>query len=559
MNLFSKLSDLSLRARLIIIFITLLLWLAIANIVQIYLFVGYVREYNEMMKTITLTNSINGELKEQLDDEIREIVYGKVSFEEGSQYNLLSTMNSNLDQIEADDTQERFTEEIADVRQILATNKEYIDKLGEEIKFNLPADQRNITYEYITIITDIVDDEVQQLLHATLQVSEEAKTNIVDNIKRDIILYAIAFAAVILLAIIFAWYISGNIVKPIHRLRENANEIAQGNLTVDAVVIPSKNEIGDLCRSYNRMSNNLKDIILSVRSTNDLVMLSSKDIHQSILENRLAGEEVANATQTISMNLHEQDELVKQAVSTFDELTHKYEEILSKSVQIHRHSNKSLELANQGEIETEDLIKQRQKNEMIVKQVKNDAVDLYETVNQMDRNINLTNQITREAKLLSTVINTGKGDIDTILERIEQLAKEAELTSLQYEEKVTLVQNFAKSITEQIDIVHNELSYKNSTDKIRNSFSSINSVNSNIQLEINNFTREMQKVFDQMNDINLMIGDIEQSSKLSKSEVISIASMGEEQLATLEEVSEASYKLVEKIQKMKDNIRQFKV
>ncbi|MDL4840684.1 methyl-accepting chemotaxis protein [Aquibacillus rhizosphaerae] len=562
---FSKLSDLSLRTRLIIVFLTVLLWVAIANCVLIFLFVGYVREYNDMMKTITLTNAINGELKLQLDDEIREIVYGKVSFENGSQYALLNSMNSNLNQIESDDSLGQFDEEISEVRQSLSTTKEYVDKLGEEIKYNLPADQRNITYEYITIITDIVDDQVQKLLHSTLEVSEQSKTNIVDNIKRDITVYVVAFIAVILLSILFAWYISGNIVKPIHRLRQNANEIAEGNLTVDAVVIPSKNEIGDLCRSYNRMSNNLKDIIVSVRSTNDLVMLSSKDIHHSIQENRFAGEEVANATQTISMNLHEQDELIKQAVSTYDDLIIKYEQILSKSIKIQLHSNKSLELANQGSLEVDKLVNQNHSIKSLLHQVDNESQQLTQTVSEVDKSLNIMKLIAREANLLSYTMSnlitneTNQKELTNITERIEQLANEANITTQDSEITESRVQKHKNNISEKLKEAQKDIISNQQVVKIGESFESIYAFNRNVQSEINNVTEDMQSAFEHMDHVRNVIRDIEHRSKISKSEVISIASMGEEQLATLEEVSESSYKLVERIQKMKNDIRQFKV
>lgn len=558
MNAFSKRVNLTLRKKLILAISSVLLWLAIANCVQIYLFVGYVRQYNDMMKTITLTNAINTELKLQLDEEIRDIVYGKIEFEDASQYALLDTMNNNLNQIEAADTLGQFEKEIVDVRQSLSTTKEYIDELGEEIKYNLPAEERNITYEYITIITDIVNEQVQQLLYATLTVSEQSKDTIIDNIRRDIIVYAIVFAAVILLSLWFAWYISGNIFKPINRLRKNANQITKGDLTVEAISISATNEIGDLCHSYNRMANNLKDIIITVRSTNERVMLSSKDIHQSIQENRFAGEEVANATQTISINLQEQDELIKQAVTTYENLILRYKQILKQSLTIRSHSNRLSQEANEGNNEVNVLSNQMKQVKEILSVVKTETAQATNTFLVVDERLNEMKRVTHEFQLVTSNMKQLTSDptyqevLSNVTIQMEQLINEAIMTMQQATGHLTL-------ITQNVDTMDHELASNDNTIILERIFNKINRFTNEIQAEINDSTEDMQTVYQHMDHVRNDIGAIEDRSQISMTEVMSIASMGEEQLTTLEEVSEASSELVERIQKMKDDIRQFKV
>lgn len=558
MNAFSKKVNFTLRTKLILAISSVLLWLAIANCLQIYLFVGYVREYNAMMKTITLTNAINTELKLQLDEEIRDIVYGKIAFEDASQYALLDAMNNNLNQIENADELGQFEEEIVDVRQSLSTTKEYIDELGEEIKYNLPAEERNITYEYITIITDIVDDQVQQLLHATLTVSEQSKDTIIDHIRRDIIVYAIFFTAVILLSLWFAWYISGNIFKPINQLRKNANQMAKGDLTVEAIAISATNEIGDLCHSYNRMANNLKDIIITVRRTNERVMLSSKDIHQSIQENRFAGEEVANATQTISINLQEQDELIKQAVTTYETLILRYEQILKQSLTIRLHSNRLSQEANEGKGEVNALSNQMKQVKEILAVVNIETAQATNTVLAVDACLNEMKHVIREFHLVTNNMKQPTSDV-SYQEKLSHLTDKMDQFTNAAIKTTQHATGHLAMITQNIDSMHHELANNDKEIILEDIFNKINDFTNEIQAEINDSTQDMQTVYQHMDHVRNDIGAIEDRSQMSMTEVISIASMGEEQLTTLEEVSEASSALVERIQKMKDDMRQFKV
>ena len=561
-----KLSDLSLRKRIIFVFLVILLLLAAINCVQIYLFLGYVRQYNAMMETIKLTNSINGSLKQKLDEEIRDIAYGKVLFENGTQYDHLNNMYHNLDKIEQDDINSQFTKEISEVRQTLTTTTEYIDKLGEQIQDNAPADTRNITYEYITILTDLIDEKVQSLLQKTLLVKGESQNIISINLKRDITIYICAFISVIMISIFFAIYISGSFVKPIRHLGQKTNEIAEGNLTIGAITYPYKNEIGELCRSYNRMFHNLKDIILSVRRTNDLVVLTSKDIHQSILENRLAGEEVAEATQKISTNLHTQDQLIQNSVSTFEHLLYKYNEILGKSNKINLQSKETLHITNKITSELITFHQQLGHMSKMIYYMNTESEELQRLSGEVNENIRFIKLVSKEfnllyLSLLNEMPNLSENQIvSNIFTQIKKISDETDRVSQQSDDKTNDISRRSSSIRNQnSETLKNIQASKIITEEIQSGFKKILSIRSKQQVEIESIKQDMHAAFNQMLSVRQMISDIEQSSQITNAELAGIASMGEEQLTTLEEVSDSSYKLVERIQEMKDNIRQFKI
>ncbi|WP_226527250.1 HAMP domain-containing protein [Metabacillus niabensis] len=561
-----KLSDLSLRKRIIFVFLVILLLLATINCVQIYLFLGYVRQYNAMMETIKLTNSINGSLKQKLDEEIRDIAYGKVLFENGTQYEHLNNMYHNLDKIEQDDKNSQFTKEISEVRQTLTTTTEYIDKLGEQIQENAPADKRNITYEYITILTDLIDEKVQSLLQKTLLVKGESQHIISTNLKRDITIYICAFISVIMISLFFAIYISGSFVKPIRHLGQKTNEIAEGNLTIGAITYPYKNEIGELCRSYNRMFHNLKDIILSVRRTNDLVVLTSKDIHQSILENRLAGEEVAEATQKISTNLYTQDQLIQNSVSTFEHLIFKYNEILGKSNKINLQSNETLHITNKISNELITFHQQLGNMSKMIYTMNTKSEELQRLSGEVNENIRFIKLVSKEftllyLSLLNEMPNLSENQhVSNTFTRIKKISDETDRVSQQSDDKTDDISRLSSSIRKQnAETLKNIQTSKIITEEIQSGFKTILSIRSKQQVEIESIKLDMHEAFDQMLSVRQMISDIEQSSQITNAELAGIASMGEEQLTTLEEVSDSSYKLVERIQEMKDNIRQFKI
>lgn len=561
-----QLSDYSLRTRLILVILAILVWLAAINCVQIYLFLGYVKQYNAMLETVTMTNSINGVLKQQLNDEIRDIAYGKVPFESGTQYDHLKDMYRNLEKIEMNDKSELFTEEIIAVREILNTTTQYIDKLGEQIQSGVSADKRNITYEYITILSTLIDEKVQLLLQSTLVIIGQSKNDISLNLQRDLTIYLCLFIVVILTSLLFAWYISGNFVKPIRKLGQKTNEIAEGNLTIGEISLPSKNEIGDLCRAYNRMFHNLKDIIMSVRKTNDLVAVTSKDIHQSILENRLAGEEVAEATQTISINLHKQDELIHKSVATVKKLFHKYNEVLIKSNKINLHSSETTRLTDEINDSIDNFIEKIESIYGNIQIQNNDSRKLQKNSREIYDHLKLMKLILFELNIVCQSLgnelpkNFINNKVEGAIKRIKELSEESTKLSLNIENEVIQLQDVF--VTMQSGILQNLENIRTSNIKstqIKSRYQKVLSIRNEQQEEIESIKQDIQVAFEQMVTVRQMIAEIEHSSRISKEQVVGIAAMGEEQLTTLEEVSDASYKLVERIQEMENNIKQFKL
>lgn len=566
MKSFFYVSNLSLRKKLILAFMVILLWLAAINCTNIYLFSGYIRQYTAIVETVTLTNSINGVLKQKLNDEIRDIAYGKMPFENGDQYNYLKDMYQNLNKIELNDQNGDFSKEIQEVRETLITTNEYIDKLGIQIQRNAPADERNITYEYITILSGLIDEKVQSLMQTTLTVKEESQNQILSNLKRDIILYISLFIAAVFLSLLFALYISRSFVKPIHSLVKRTTEISEGNLTVGEITIASKNEIGDLCLSYNRMFYNLKALILSVRQTNDLVVLTSNDIHQSILENRLAGEEVAEATQAISINLHKQDDLINKSVLTVEGLFQKFREYSLKSNKINLHSNETVQTANKISHQLDSYIVYFEKNNFILKVVDHeidkmldfseDVHGQFKHVQSMIKDINhLTHSLFKkiEKKSFSEIT-------ENEIIQMKKLSGESILATHILEEKLVSFLDKAASIKKHIaQNFEDNVDWSLKSREIKNDFQTIRSIRNKQQLEIENIKQDIQESFNQMVLVQQTISEIETNSKINKEKVVEIAAMGEEQLTTLEEVADSSYKLVERIQKMKDDISQFTV
>ncbi|SER69115.1 HAMP domain-containing protein [Gracilibacillus ureilyticus] len=312
MNAFSKLNKLSIRSKFLILFILLFVWFGLIQLVQLFLFINYIKQYNEITETIHLTNSIHGQLRDQLEEEIRDIVYGKVYFEDGKQYHILTQMEGNLNTVAEKEMAQPFTNEIEEVRTILATTTEYVDKLGEQIKFNAPAEERYISQEYIGIASELINEHVQTLLQKTLQESERQKEAMKEKINRDIVISVTVYILLVVVIFFIIWIASKHMLKPIYSLQHLAREIAKGNLKVKITPVKATNEIDDLYNGFLSMTNYLKQIISQVQHTSKEIIHTSKQIHQSTEENLSAGEQMTATSQFITNDLQHQHNQLQQ-------------------------------------------------------------------------------------------------------------------------------------------------------------------------------------------------------------------------------------------------------
>nr|WGD93574.1 methyl-accepting chemotaxis protein [Bacillus subtilis] len=86
---------------------------------------------------------------------------------------------------------------------------------------------------------------------------------------------------------IFIWlYITRNIVKPIIRMKESANHIAEGDLSNDMEPLNSKDELGDLNEAPQKMVGNLRDIVGYSKDISSRVLSSSQVLATATNETR---------------------------------------------------------------------------------------------------------------------------------------------------------------------------------------------------------------------------------------------------------------------------------
>ncbi|WP_027340657.1 ATP-binding protein [Halonatronum saccharophilum] len=169
---------------------------------------------------------------------------------------------------------------------ITTINKEYQEYLSMflDLRVILEEDNEEMVQNYYLneIIPQFEDVKsgIRDLLIINQDHMKSAQQNANNNAMQAIYSTIVISIVVVLLALVFGFYISNIIIRPIKELTEKAKDIAEGDLeqTID---ISKNDEIGQLASEFNSMSRSLKDYedmnvnkLISEKSKSDAIVRS---------------------------------------------------------------------------------------------------------------------------------------------------------------------------------------------------------------------------------------------------------------------------------------------
>lgn len=185
----------------------------------------------------------------------------------------------------------------------------YVDLVNHQL---LPLLTRNSD----TASVRRLDDEVDKVRAASLTAltslvnllveENTAADQLYDETGQTTIIVALSLSgAGIMLAILFAWYITRSITRPLVAGVEIATRLAEGDLTMN-VEVPGKDELGQLMAAMRIMVENLRRIAAQTTE-------SSNQVHA-------AAEQISVASQNISQRVTEQASALEETSATMEEM-----------------------------------------------------------------------------------------------------------------------------------------------------------------------------------------------------------------------------------------------
>lgn len=110
-------------------------------------------------------------------------------------------------------------------------------------------------------------------------------------------------------------------LQPIDVLVHEATKIAQGDLSLSALGIDSKDEVGRLAQSFEQMTNNLRTLMQQVSAATEQVASSSEQLHAGAEQSAQAANQVAVSIASTSAGIEKQTLGVANVLSLVEDIT----------------------------------------------------------------------------------------------------------------------------------------------------------------------------------------------------------------------------------------------
>ena len=152
----------------------------------------------------------------------------------------------------------------------------------------------------------------------------------------------------LLLALVVTFWISRSFVRPIVRVAQVTQDIAEGNLKEIQKTINDKGEFGQLSDNVITMNNNLRNLVRQIQSQAQQVAAASEQLTASADESANASNHVAEASVDVTDQVQKQLRSVESTASVVTEISANIEEVSATVQNIVVASDGAATLAQSG-------------------------------------------------------------------------------------------------------------------------------------------------------------------------------------------------------------------
>jgi methyl-accepting chemotaxis protein len=239
-----------------------------------------------------------------------------------------------------------FTDEGRLLTQEILDLKDDYDAVVKDIIAYVRAGDIDAAHELMkgegnTIRTKIEED-YRRMMVLKIEGAKDTYEHNQELAKTAITMMIILVVLGVIVSIILGYMISNTIKRPLEKMVYVAKEIADGNLDV-TIDIDTKDEIGDLAKALNAMTDNINDVMSNINSASEQVASGSR--------------QVSDSSMALSQGATEQ-------ASSIEELTASIEQIAAQTRQNASNADKAKEMATsahkyaqQGNSQMADMLK----------------------------------------------------------------------------------------------------------------------------------------------------------------------------------------------------------
>ncbi|MED3552799.1 methyl-accepting chemotaxis protein [Cytobacillus praedii] len=456
------------------------------------------------------------------------------------------------------------------IKDLIDVEMQYQEVALEAIEYK-KKDQLDEITRLMKIKGNAISGRVAENVEKALSNQEESfretskeQSNKITSMKTLLIVISIA---AYIMAISIAMYLSKIISNPVRQISKSAEQIAKGNLRVDEVKIKNRDEIGQLAKSFNQMTHNLKELIIQVEHTSGQVASSAEELTASAQQTNSATEQIVTAIQEVASGSEIQGKNTEDSAKAVNEMAMGIQRVARKTSSV---AESALDTTQQAAIGHDSILKvieqmrsinsSTDETNKVIKELNSKSAEIGQIIDMITAIAEETNLLALNAAIESARAGEhGKG-FAVVADEVKKLAEQSRTSANQIAVLVHIIQNDTLRVVDMMGKSANEVN--EGMDLVQDTgktfdyiMKSIENVSAEV-LELSAISEEMSASVEQ---VNSSIDEVSRIAKVSVERTGEIASASEEQLASMEEVTSSSTVLAKMAEDLKGLIKRFMI
>ncbi|MFE8703176.1 methyl-accepting chemotaxis protein [Cytobacillus sp. FJAT-54145] len=396
---------------------------------------------------------------------------------------------------------------------------------------------------------------------------DELGTEIITNGTKVSTMTMILTTIGVILSVLVAFLLSRSIYLPISRLSTRIKEVAEGDFSKPNMDVTSKDELGELTNTFNKMVIDLRYLIKQASITTAQVSASTEELTASSEEITRATEQITGSIQEVAATSNRQLDSIHDTLQTVDELTDSLETLTTSINELDSTARSVADLSISGNGVVENAVSQM----TLINNSVIDVSSVIETLGTRSKEISqITDAITSIAEqtnllALNAAIEAaragehGKG-FAVVADEVRKLAVQSKDSSSKIVHLITQIQVDTQNAIDAMNRNTKEVeSGTHAVNEAGLSFKDISHSINDIRKTINDINEFVESMSLSSEKVSTNVEMLTEIAKTNSTYSHSVASSAEEQLATYEEMERSTQKVNDFALNLKAVLIKFKI
>ncbi|WP_064099752.1 methyl-accepting chemotaxis protein [Sutcliffiella horikoshii] len=372
---------------------------------------------------------------------------------------------------------------------------------------------------------------------------------------------------VLILAGVIATYTARIITKPVKKVMERMNLIANGDLSQPPIETNSRDEIGQLVRDTNLMNDNIKELLNEINTVSQTVNSQSEELTQAANEVKDGSLQVASTMEQLASGSESQANTATSLATTMDTFSSEVKEANTKGEQISKSSHHILSLSDEGANFMNSSVEQMTLIDEIIQNAVGKVNGLNERSKEISHLIAVIKDVADQTNLLAlnAAIEAaragehGRG-FAVVADEVRKLAEEVSQSVKSITSIVTSILKETHEVTTSLEFGYQEVQKGTSQIKVTGEkFAIINGAVSEMGDHIKQISQNLSGITTSTFEVNQSIEDIAAVSEESAAGIEQTAASIQQTSSSMEEVAGSADHLASEAEKLNELISKFKL